>query len=410
MAAALLALLPAAVSCSGTGTDDLAIVPELGFKRNPEKQEGGTQFLTVTASASWTISITFNGEQVDWVGFRNGAERSATVSGEGSTSSVALTCDPNPAAASRKAILTIRSGSKMSNVTFVQSGTDPGATVDESDDPETPGTPAMTAGGWLELPQTDLGDGYAFFTHYMTVTGVRKRNYSFYWSKSDCVSIWVAYPMNGSLIGSGSRPNPEPWAMDPLLQKAGIRQPDLSEPYSNSGIYGRGHQIASADRYVGDGNAQTYYASNMTPQLHEFNGGIWASLEMRMRDWSRMAGADTCYVVTGCMVKGSSQKSSSRVNGVSSTVPVGYYKAILRHARTATVGYGGFSGLAIWLDHKDYGSVTLGKDMFCSIDDLEKKIGIDLFANLPDQVGQNLADKIEAEDPKKPVASLNLWW
>lgn len=411
LAAALVVLLPVAVSCSGLGVEEVAQTPELSFKRNPEAREGGSQFISVSASTSWTLSVTFNGTQKDWLTI-------TPISGEGSTASVMLKCTPNESEFTRKAVITIRSGGKMSNYTFTQNGPASDSPVDghgddsQGDDdkpgPDTPQT--RQPSGWLELPQADLGDNYAFFTHYMTVTGVRKRNYSFYWSKSDMLSIWVAYPMNRSLIGSGTRPNPEPWAMDPLLKQAGITQPDVTGTFKPSGVYGRGHQIASADRYVGDGNAQTYYSSNMTPQIHEFNGLIWAALEGRIRDWSKLAGTDTCYVVTGCVVKGSTATVTSNGNGVKVKVPTAYYKAVIRHALAPTVGYGGYSGLAIILDHKDYGDVSPSKDMFCSIDELEKRLGIDLFANLPDALGQDLADKIEAEDPKNPTASLNLWW
>ena len=62
--------------------------------------------------------------------------------------------------------------------------------------------------------------------------------------------------------------------------------------------YSRGHQIPSADRTATDElNSQTFYASNITPQNGDFNGGIWASLEGKIRE--NMC-QDTLYVVTGC--------------------------------------------------------------------------------------------------------------
>lgn len=407
----LLALLPGAMSCSTSGTGELATIPEISFK-NPVAMAGGSQFISVSASASWTLTITFNGEQKDWAWFSNGAAKSYSFSGEGSVGNIPLTCSANESEFTRKAILTVRSGSKMQNYTLTQNGPQPDSPVDGSDasnDPEPvsgdPSTePAPTATGWLELPATDLGDGYAMFTHYMTVTGVRKRNYSYYWNKGEHISIWVAYPMNTSLIGKGSRPDPEPWAMDPLLKAAGYVQADVTGTFNPSSTYGRGHQIASADRYVGDGNAQTYYSSNMTPQRHDFNGNIWASLEGRVRNWAKSAGTDTLYVVTGCEIKNSKSRVTSNGNGVMVPVPTAYYKAVLRHTKTVSVGYNGYSGLAIWLEHRDYGEgSTTGKSDFISIDALEQKLGIDLFASLPSVVGEEVAAKIEAEDPKNPA-------
>ncbi len=41
-----------------------------------------------------------------------------------------------------------------------------------------------------------------------------------------------------------------------------------------------------------------------------------------------------------------------------------------------------------------------------SVDDLEKKTGIDFFVNLPAVVGEEMAAKIESEDPSK----VSWWW
>ena len=388
--AALLVLW--AASCSG-GLDDgqSGTAPELSFKTNPVSPAGGTQLVTVTASSSWTITVTGEGE---WLKF-------SPASGTGNNGLVKLEYSTNTAEAARTVTVIIASGTKNNKYTFTQNGTSSSTHIpdEEPTDVEVTSTAKVD---WLELPETGKGDNYAFFTHYMTVGSTVKRNYSFYWSKSDMVSIWVAYPMNSTLIGSGSRPDPEPWAKDPLLEAAGIAQPDVTYTFKG---YTRGHQIASADRYVGNGNAQTYYSSNMTPQLWEFNGDIWASLEGRMRNWSKTAGTDTCYVVTGCVVDGKSKTLCN--DGTSVSVPKSYFKAILRHTKAATVGFGGYSALGILLQHKDYAPVeNPTKDMFISIDELEKQLGIDLFVNLPAKVGDDMAAKIEAEDPQ----SSTVWW
>lgn len=38
--------------------------------------------------------------------------------------------------------------------------------------------------------------------------------------------------------------------------------------------------------------------------------------------------------------------------------------------------------------------------MAISIDELEKKLGIDLYVNLPAKVGRSAAEQIEAQDPR----------
>ena len=398
LAAALLAvLLPSAVSCSPGLDEGSGAAPEITFKTNPVTLAGGTQFVSVKASAAWTITVAYNGDSQDWLNF-------TPSEGNGDNGRVILQYSANPGEKARKAVVTISSQSKKSTYTFAQAGSAEDVSPDPVVTPETPSTSTDTPSAWLELPRTDMGDNYAFFTHYMTAGGASKRNYSFYWSKSDMVSIWVAYPLNASLIGSGSRSDDSAFQKDPLLEAAGIRQPDVSYTFKG---YTRGHQIPSADRYSGDSNRQTFYSSNMTPQLWDFNGGIWASLEGRVRTWARMAGTDTCYVVTGCVVDGKAKTLCNDAASTSVSVPKAYYKAMLRHTKAATVGIGGYNGIAIYLPHQDYGDgATTSKDMYISIDELESRIGIDLFVNLPAKVGEDMASRIEAEDPK----SSTLWW
>ena len=88
------------------------------------------------------------------------------------------------------------------------------------------------------------------------------------------------------------------------------------------------------------------------------------------------------------------------------TVPTHYYKAVLRYSKNSTFGHSGYIACAILLEHKGYGDNNNFKPYAMSIDELEKKIGIDLFVNLPAAIGEDAAAKVEAEDP----ATVSWWW
>ena len=108
------------------------------------------------------------------------------------------------------------------------------------------------------------------------------------------VAHWVAYPLNRGLIGAGSG-RTDAWGLDPNLPQE--HQPVLYESWG-VGWLDRGHQIPSADRLRDGDNQQTFYGTNMTPQIgKKFNQGIWAKLEGKVRSWSDKY--DTLYVVTG---------------------------------------------------------------------------------------------------------------
>ena len=199
----------------------------------------------------------------------------------------------------------------------------------------------------------------------------------------------MAYPHNNALIGSGERTNA--WGVfDPLLPSS--IQPNLSNTYG--GGWTRGHQIPSADRYNEKANRSTFYPTNMTPQEYNFNAGIWASLEGQVRSYA--GSSDTTYVVTGCVLEGSTQKSGSN-SGFVVKVPSAYYKAILQRSTSSAVGHNGWRAAAWYLPHDS--SIANGsyRDYVISVDELEKKLGYDLFVNLPSAVGSKLADEIEAD-------------
>ena len=152
----------------------------------------------------------------------------------------------------------------------------------------------------------------------------------------------------------------------------------------------------------------TFYGTNMTPQIQNgFNGDIWATLEGKVRSWANSS--DTLYVVTGCVIDykdGETVKYALDNNGKKVTVPTAYYKVVLRYMKNSTIGYSGYSACAVWLDHKVYSSKNINSSYSMSVDDLEKRLNIDFFVNLPAKVGEETAARIEAEDPAK----VSWWW
>ena len=246
---------------------------------------------------------------------------------------------------------------------------------------------------WLELPATSAEDGHTFLHHTMYFGSQETRSFSLYWDSENMVARWVAYPLYRKAIGYGTRSNE--WGLDPLLQRS--EQPVLATSYTSSDgkSYDRGHQIPSADRLSYESNRKTFYFTNMTPQLNEFNGGIWAELEDAVRVWAKRSETDTLYVVTGCTVDDSETFVKDN-DGKQITVPTHYYKALLR------VYQGNYNAIGFWLEHKKYSSSKIDKSIAVSIDQLEELTGEDFFVNLPDAVQFT----VEAQDP----ASDSWWW
>ena len=349
--------------------------------RNPEVgNTSGSTFVSVKTAGAWTLSLSFEEGSEAW------AELSMT-SGKGEQNGIILTYEANPEDTERELMVEAKCGTKVSRAALTQA-----AGENQTQNPE-PVLKENKATGWLELPAIKDGDGLYFYWHDHVVGGKTMRSWSFDYDPVAMVSHWVAYPLNKGLIGSGSRT--DEWGLDPKIPEE--YQPVLYKGFKSptDTRYDRGHQLPSADRYNHDANVQTFYFTNMTPQRHDFNGFAWADLEGRVRDWSRSM--DTLYVVTGCVVDGSSDYAYDN-EGKEVTVPVAYYKALLGYKKDGTLGItaqtGGFTACAFWYDHKPYSGNVMDKSL--TMAELEEKTGVDFFVNLPSVTDMETARKVES--------------
>lgn len=346
-----------------------------------------SQFLRIQAPSTceWTLSLEFDDET---------AESWATLSrnkGTGSTSSIFITWSANSSRESRSVRIVLSGDGKEKDVVMTQNGTgsDVGPVTELDPDP---------VPDWMELPQTQDGDGCYFFTHGMSIPQGNFRNYSFYLDAAAKISVWVAYPLNDKLIGPTSGRS-EAWDIDPKVPMA---YQSVLWSRSYPGSYDRGHQLPSADRQYLEPNEETYYGTNMTPQLASLNQKDWGVLENKVRSWSRQF--DTLYVVTGADIRGGYSTTTDNV-GKAIAIPNGYFKALLGYKRSGTIANtgstGGFAGIAFYYEHKGSNTGNVMSHSM-SISSLETKTGMNFFVNLPAKAGGDNASRAES--------TVDSWW
>ena len=371
------------VSCQRPVTESSSL--EVSVKTPVVDSGKGQMFVNVKCDGRWTLALTdaVDGKDVDWASL-------SVTSGSDNKSNVVLSYQVNASEQSRKLDIVLDDGLHWvaCSVEQMGAGKQPEPEPDPAPDTELPKT------GWLELPAMD-DPGLGYYSHSFKMNGKTYRNFSFGWSQEDRVALWVAYPLC-KLYTNGSAGRTNEWALDPLLGE------DSAAPFGGyAGSYARGHQLPSADRQCCyEANAQTFYGTNMTPQLNAHNEGIWADLEGRVRGWAKTS--DTTYVVTGVIVSPSSKKEKDSY-GKSVTVPDAYFKAVLKYSKSSTLGM--WNAAAFFLEHKAY-SGNVGKEHSMSVDRLEEITGIDFFVNLPAKLGDDQAAAIEAADPSKS----SVWW
>ena len=363
---------------------------EVSVKNTSVDSAKGQMFVSVKSSSSWTLSLSDaeTHSSVDWATL-------SITSGNGNANNIILSYQANTGEQNRVLRITIISARGTSSCDVEQVGTERRPDDEpEEDEPSQGGTSVLTKAQWLELPAMD-NPALGYYTHNFEMDGNTYRNYSFGWSQKDRVALWVAYPLS-KLYTNGSAGRTNAWALDPLLGE------DSAAPFGGyTGDYARGHQLPSADRQCCyEANAQTFYGTNMTPQLNAHNEGIWSKLESKVRAIANAS--DTTYVVTGVILSESSAKEKDSY-GQSVTIPDAYFKVLLRYSKSSTLGQ--WNAAAFYLEHRAY-SENIGKQHSMSVDDLEEITGIDFFVNLPAKIGVEQAAKLEAANP----ADSSVWW
>ncbi len=254
----------------------------------------------------------------------------------------------------------------------------------------------------IEVPARKAGN--TFVAHTLTHNGHEVMNYCLEYDPTKFHARWVACRFDGDTRTKNvSRTNA--WDDDPQLP-ANLR-------VGTGGFYpyDRGHLCASYDRlFSTTANEQTFYMSNMSPQIGNFNSPYWSTLEGIVQSMGRNEKtsdknyanfADTLYVVKGGYIDDDSDIMGyvTRSSTMRIAVPRHYFMALLRLKGNT------YNSIAFWLEHKDYGMEYVPTDTYqknnqiITVDRLEELTGIDFFHNLPD----NIENQVES------TYSLNLW-
>jgi endonuclease G len=206
----------------------------------------------------------------------------------------------------------------------------------------------------LELPKYNADD-----------TIIRHRGYTLSYNSKYKQANWVAYLLTKDETVKRFQRG-EFFAPDPLIPGT-----DLVVDYAKSG-YDRGHLAPAADMgYSMETMVQSFYYSNMSPQVPRFNRGIWKKLEMQVRNWA--VENDSLYVVTGPIF----DSVMPTIGPHRVAVPKAYYKVLLQKRNREWFGVGFILPNA---------SLKGGITRFAtSIDKVEELTGIDFFWGLEDE-------------------------
>lgn len=226
-----------------------------------------------------------------------------------------------------------------------------------------------------EVPALAGGNHMYFVTH-STADG--EVNYSLEYDTQRYHPRFVAFSFDAKSAASKVNRS-DSWAWDPKIpQRFATGGLDQGHWFSGTG-YSRGHMVASSDRLQSlEANKQTFYYTNMSPQKQDHNGGIWLQLEALGQSWGRNRNfCDVLYVAKGGTIA-DGQIEDRRIRD-KMVIPKYYWMAMVMKKGSE------YHGIAFWTEHRKY-SNTNKASLSLSIDELETKLGFDLFPNIPDDI------------------------
>ena len=178
--------------------------------------------------------------------------------------------------------------------------------------------------------------------------------------------LWVAYRMR-DLDWQEPAPRPEEFRMD--KRTAARVEPD---DYTRSG-YDRGHMAPNygiATRFGRQAQEETFLMSNISPQKHGLNAGVWKTLEQRIAT-NYPGRFGEVWVLAGPVFPARPERLKKRV-----AVPSAFFMIVVDESE-------GRVRAEAFVMPQDAAGATLDAYL-TSIDEIERRTGLDFLSALPD--------------------------
>ena len=220
----------------------------------------------------------------------------------------------------------------------------------------------MTVGVPRGMSDTLVNYGEAFAVHFNSTRGI-----------ANC----AAYELTRNELGGTAE------RINEFSQDLGVKGCPSPADYAGSGM-DRGHLVPAGDmKWSEQAMRQSFMLTNVAPMHKALNEGGWAKLEEKVREWA--ARDSTLLVFTGPVVN----EDDTTLAGGRVTVPSAYYKVIMapcvRPRRVIAFIYpNGHSGGRL-------------SQYAVSVDEVERRTGLDFFPTLPDEEQQWMERSINLE-------------
>jgi endonuclease G, mitochondrial len=204
-------------------------------------------------------------------------------------------------------------------------------------------------------------------------TVVNHKSYTFCFDDSLKFTKWVSYILTDEMLQKQVCKRTNDFRPDTSVSNS----PQLAD-YKKCG-YDRGHLVNAEDmRFDLESESETFYLTNMAPQVPSFNRGIWKKLESQTRTWAKAH--KKLYVITGGILKDSIKYIGNKV-----PVPPSFFK-IIYDGQTNTA-------IAFIMENNHHASHLIKYAV--TIDKIENETKIDFLQVLEDSIEARIESRID---------------
>ena len=206
---------------------------------------------------------------------------------------------------------------------------------------------------------------------HLTPNSTSHSFYKFDYSEKYEQAKWLSYLItkNRVIIDKYERTNI--YREDPLVDTGSANDTD----YYNTG-FDRGHLMPAEDcTFSKKAMSESFYFSNITPQISSFNRGIWLRLENQVRNWS--VEKDSLIIITGSIID---QENPPTIGNNRVAIPNYFYKIIFDNKNSV---------IAFLIPHQKTNKSIA--NYVVPVNLIEKYTGIDFFSSL----NKNEENKLE---------------
>lgn len=256
-----------------------------------------------------------------------------------------------------------------------------------------PSAPVAAAEGFTALPESLAYPVCPAVNHAKDHERRDYQHYSICYREAYEQAEWSAYCLEESELVKNAKRSDD-FRPDPAISTGSATLAD----YKGAG-YDRGHLSPAADfAFSQEAMSETFYMSNMSPQAGSFNRGIWKDLETEVRNWAKKFGK--VYVISGPVLDEPAEAYAT-IGANKVSVPKYYYKVLMAPLyeneadRNSPSDAKSITAIGFILPNKKCDDSFFNYAV--TIDEVEKRTGLDFFAELEDNQEEALESAYNIE-------------